>query len=544
MTSGVTNSTEHSQKIEETQDYKNQVGGAYANYVLGLLILVYMFNFIDRQILSILAEDIKRDLGIDDAQMGFLYGTAFAVFYAIFGIPLGRLADNWVRTRLLALGLTLWSGMTALSGFTSNFTQLALARIGVGIGEASASPCAYSLLSDYFPKEKRATVFGLYNAGLYIGSGVSLYIGALVVDKWNSAFPEGGPLDLVGWQAAFMAVGLPGVLLAFWIATLREPIRGLADGIMTPPATNIFGKFWDDLTSVVPPLTILHAYRYGTNALLINLAAAAVAVVIAFGLYHITGNGLQWAALLLGCYAVFSWSQSLKMRDRATYALIWGTPTFIYAVLGFGSIAFIAYAHGFWTTPYVLREIVPLYADSGALPWYARKEFVGLILGVSAAATGVLGAVMGGRLADYFKRINPAGRVWVGVLSTLVPVPFVLVMFTTENLLVIYITNIIAQTAQSLWVGVAAATCQDLVLPRMRGAATASYFIGTTILGLGLGPYMAGKISHISGSLAIGCLALLAMLPFTLFCFYKVYKNMPAAEASKIARAQAAGEAI
>jgi MFS family permease len=540
MTSGVTQVPEQAQKLEESDAYKAQVGAGYSWYVLGLLILVYMFNFIDRQILSILAEDIKRDLGIDDAQMGFLYGTAFAVFYAIFGIPLGRLADNWMRTRLLALGLTLWSGMTALSGFTTNFTQLALARIGVGIGEASASPCAYSLLSDYFPKEKRATVFGLYNTGLYIGSGVSLYIGALVVDNWNAAFPEGGPLGLTGWQAAFMAVGLPGIILAFWIATLREPIRGLADGMVPEPAHNIWSKFWDDLTSVVPPLTILHAYRYGTRALLNNLIAAGVAIAIAYALYLITGNGLQWGALLMGCYAVFSWSQSLKMRDRATYTLIWGTPAFIYTVLGFGSIAFNA--HGFWTTPYVLREISPLYGDASSLPWYARKEFVGLILGVSAAASGILGAVMGGRMADYFKKINPAGRVWVGVISTLVPVPFTLVMFTTQDLLLIYLTNIIAQTAQSLWVGVAAATCQDLVLPRMRGAATASYFIGTTILGLGLGPYMAGKISHLSGSLAIGCLALLAMIPFTLFCFYMVYKRMPEAEASKIARARAAGE--
>ena len=104
------------------------VGGPYAWYVLALLVLVYVMNFIDRQIMSILAEDIKRDLGLSDSELGFLYGTAFAVFYALFGVPIGRLADNWVRTRLLALGLTLWSGMTALSGLASSFSQLSLAR--------------------------------------------------------------------------------------------------------------------------------------------------------------------------------------------------------------------------------------------------------------------------------------------------------------------------------------------------------------------------------------------------------------------------------
>ena len=135
--------------------------GAYAWYALIVLVIVYILNFIDRQILSILAEDIKADLGLEDAQIGFLYGTAFAVFYALFGIPLGRLADSWYRGRLMALGLALWSSMTALSGFANSFGMLAVARVGVGIGEASASPAAYSMISDYFPKERRATALSI-----------------------------------------------------------------------------------------------------------------------------------------------------------------------------------------------------------------------------------------------------------------------------------------------------------------------------------------------------------------------------------------------
>jgi MFS family permease len=121
----------------------------YARYVLGVLVVVYVFNFLDRQILAILAERIRADLGVSDAELGFLYGTAFAVFFAAFGIPLGRLADVWDRRKLIALGLAVWSLMTALSGFARSFPELALARIGVGIGEASAAPAAYSLLSDY-----------------------------------------------------------------------------------------------------------------------------------------------------------------------------------------------------------------------------------------------------------------------------------------------------------------------------------------------------------------------------------------------------------
>ena len=166
--------------LSETAPARHRVS-AYAWYVLFVLVLVYIVNFIDRQILSILVGDIKRDLNVSDAQIGFLYGTAFAVFYALFGIPLGRLADSWFRGRLMAIGLALWSSMTALSGFSSSFGMLAVARIGVGIGEASASPAAYSMISDSFPKERRATALSIYSSGLYIGGAVSLPIGGAVV---------------------------------------------------------------------------------------------------------------------------------------------------------------------------------------------------------------------------------------------------------------------------------------------------------------------------------------------------------------------------
>ncbi|MFP6781777.1 MAG: MFS transporter, partial [Gammaproteobacteria bacterium] len=139
------------------------VGGLYSWYVLFILVLVYVFNFIDRQILSILNEDIKADLGLTDAHMGFLFGTAFAVFYAIFGIPLGRLADMWVRKNMIAIGLFFWSVMTAMSGISKGFYSLAAFRIGVGIGESSASPAAFSMLSDYFPPRLRATAVAVYS---------------------------------------------------------------------------------------------------------------------------------------------------------------------------------------------------------------------------------------------------------------------------------------------------------------------------------------------------------------------------------------------
>mgnify|MGYP003323687029 CR=1 FL=1 len=179
---GIQKVREEAEKASETSP---KVGGAYAHYVLFVLIIVYVFNFIDRQILSILSEDIKRDLGVTDAQMGFLYGTVFAVFYAVFGIPLARFADVWVRRSLISIGLMFWSAMTALSGFAKSFPMLAALRIGVGIGEASASPAAYSMLSDYYSPKVRATVIAIYSSGVYIGSGIGLFLGGFIMETWN-----------------------------------------------------------------------------------------------------------------------------------------------------------------------------------------------------------------------------------------------------------------------------------------------------------------------------------------------------------------------
>src|SRR5262249_60893024 len=154
-----------------------QASSRYARYVLGVLVLVYVFNFLDRQILSILAERMRADLGVSDAELGFLYGTAFAIFYALFGIPLGRLADVWDRRLLIALGLAVWSLMTVLSGLARSFPELALARIGVGIGEARAAPPAFSLLSAYFPPPPPGAPPAISSRRICIWAGVGLAVG-------------------------------------------------------------------------------------------------------------------------------------------------------------------------------------------------------------------------------------------------------------------------------------------------------------------------------------------------------------------------------
>ena len=186
-------------------------------YALGLLTVVYTFNFIDRQLLAILQEAIKADLLLSDAQLGLLTGFAFAVFYVTAGIPIARWADRSNRRNIIAMAIGLWSFMTAISGAVANYTQLLLARIGVGIGEAGGSPPAHSMISDIFPPERRAGALSFYSMGVNIGVLFGFLAGG-----WLN--------EILGWRWAFVVVGVPGVLIALviWL-TLKEPIRGLAD---------------------------------------------------------------------------------------------------------------------------------------------------------------------------------------------------------------------------------------------------------------------------------------------------------------------------
>jgi MFS family permease len=187
------------------------VSKSYRRYAIGLLFVVYVFNFLDRQIVTILAEPIKQDLGIADWQLGLMIGTAFAVLYCTLGIPIARLAERHNRPWIIGLSLASWSAFTALCGLAQNFWQLVLARIGVGIGEAGCSPPAHSLIADYVPKEQRASALAVYLMGNPVGALLGVVIGGLVADA-------------LGWRKAFLLVGLPGLALAVLVVlTLIEP---------------------------------------------------------------------------------------------------------------------------------------------------------------------------------------------------------------------------------------------------------------------------------------------------------------------------------
>ncbi|MEO1203600.1 MAG: MFS transporter [Pseudomonadota bacterium] len=187
------------------------------HYALGILVVVYTFNFIDRQILSILLPSIKAEMLVSDMLLGLLAGGVFAVFYATLGVPIALYADRGNRRNLIALALAVWSGMTALCGLAQNFWQLAAARIGVAVGEAGCSPPAHSMISDYYPPERRATALSIYSLGIPLGIMFGLMAGGWV----NEYF---------GWRRALLVVGLPGLLLALVVRfTVKEPPRGLSE---------------------------------------------------------------------------------------------------------------------------------------------------------------------------------------------------------------------------------------------------------------------------------------------------------------------------
>lgn len=232
----------------------------YAWYVVAILVVAYTFSFIDRQILSLLVGPMKRDLLISDFEMSLLQGFAFAIFYALVGLPIGRMVDSKNRVAIISIGILVWSAMTALCGVARSYWQLFLFRMGVGVGEAALSPAAYSMLADYFRPERMGFALGVYGMGVYIGAGLALIIGAQVVGIVGAADASATIVPIIGeiypWQIVFLVVGLPGILVALWMWTVKEPERRghmrtetNADGEETHaplPLAEVVGFMWQN----------------------------------------------------------------------------------------------------------------------------------------------------------------------------------------------------------------------------------------------------------------------------------------------------------
>ncbi|MEJ0025069.1 MAG: MFS transporter [Rhizomicrobium sp.] len=530
--------------------------GRYRWYVLAVLTAALALSLLDRQILTILAGPIKADLGLSDAEIGLLYGTTFAVFYSLFGIPLGRVSDVWLRGRLMALGLIGWSAMTMFSGFAANLTQLVIARMGVGVGEATANSATYSLLSDYFPKEQRATAIALYSCGVSFGLGGSLWFGGSIVDLWQGWFGAGGaPLGLKAWQAAFVIVGLPGFLVAALLWFVREPQRGLADGLVQTETRKPFPVFLSELLAILPPLTLVNliVHKATRRVWAVHLLVLAAIVLCAAGLivftngivpaakrhvlfdiggFQITGHTVQWTALGIGLYGVFSWAQTLRLRDAPAYALIFRSPAML-GLMGAASLNMVL--------NYGLTSWAPFYAVTTYKLSLAR---VGFEMGVVAASAGLIGTYLGGVLADWARRRSPRGRLYVSLVSMIGSVPIAPFMFSAPTLEIMLAWWLVLGTIVTAWIAGMAAATQELVLPRMRGTAAAALTLGMSMFGLGLGPYSVGLVSDATGDLHFAILSVYAVIPFLILCMLLAIRHVGATEANLVARARAAGESI
>jgi len=434
-----------------------------------------------------------------------------------------------------------WSAMTALSGFARSFSVLAMFRIGVGIGEASASPAAYSMLSDYYPQRLRATVIAIYSSGVYIGGGIGLFLGGFIMESWNSTFPDpaAAPLNLKGWHAAFLAVGIPGIFMALWVRSLREPKRGVSEGLVTAEHPNPFGVLRTELTAMIPLFNLYGLARDGAS-IKDNLVAALIITLIAWGLILLTDNVPQWVALGIGIYVVYSWVQSLKARDPVTYHMIFQSKAMIYTMLAFPTISFVTYGVGYWTAPLLMR-----------LHDVSATE-VGMYIGLGNALGGLLGVTLGGIFGDKFKQRHPAGRLLIGYIAVFGTAPLVLWMVYTESLYMAFALNFVHHLFSAAWPGIPPSTAADLVLPRMRAVAGAYYILINTMLGLALGPYMMGQLSDTFAATgmdsaeslraAIACTLLIFIA--TLVLLTLAWKNLPKDEASRLDRARALGEEV
>lgn len=308
----------------------------YRNYALAILFLGYVVNFVDRSILSILLEPIKLELQLTDTQLGVLGGLAFALFYATLGIPIASLADRWSRVKVLSISMVIWSAMTALCGMASSFIGLLLARIGVGVGEAGASPPSHSLISDYFPLEKRATAIAIYSLGIPVGSMVGNFVGG-----WGAAE--------FGWRMTFLIVGLPGIVVALLLlSTLREPPRGLSDNVV--------------VRQDAPPPKMLEVFRFlwGKRSFRHIGIAAGLHAFVSYGAgtwnapflirshdMPITDVG-SWLALISGVGAIGTFAGGYlgdklasRFDDRRWYMFVSGISTLVMV-----PFQFIAYLYG------------------------------------------------------------------------------------------------------------------------------------------------------------------------------------------------------
>ena len=380
----------------------------YAWYVVGVLTLLYAFSFISRQIFSLMVGPLRRDLHIGDTKISLLIGFSFALFYTFFGIPIGRLADICSRRLIIAAGLILWSGFTAGCGLASTFEAMLLLRMGVGVGESALSPAAYSLITDYFPRDRLATALSVYSMGIYVGSGLAFLLGGLVVAYASTQAMWTVPLlgAVRPWQIIFLLVGLRGVLVAPLLFTVREP--GANPGAArrsAVPMRQVFTYIFENrrtfslhnigfgllaLSSYASAAWVPEFYRRHFHWSIVTLGVIYGSFVAVFGCIGIIsagrladylrkrgrGNATLFVGVLIGLVCV-PVNCLLYLSPSATWATIWLVPACALAAAPFG------------IAPAAIQQMMPATMRGQASGVYLFS--INLIgLGIGPTAVGAL----------------------------------------------------------------------------------------------------------------------------------------------------------
>jgi len=369
--------------------------------VLAMLVLAYTFNFIDRQIISILAVPIQIDLGLSDTQLGLMGGLAFALFYTSLGIPIAMLADRTNRSWIMTIALTIWSAMTAICGLAQNFWHIFLARLGVGIGEAGGVAPAYSLVSDYFPPEQRARALSIYSFGIPIGSALGIVFGGLIA-------------SYIDWRAAFFIVGLAGVILApLFKMVVKEPPRGQFDapGTDTKPAS--IG-------------TVLKTIGSKPSFWLLSVGAAC--------------------SSMMG-YGIFFWLPSFFVRSFGT--------TLLEASLSFGALLLVGGIAGIWFGGWLGDRF-----GAGKRAAYAVIPAIAFLATVPFYVIGVLSPTLD---LSFIVMVIPTalGLAWLGPILSAIQHLVAPNMRATASAIFLFINNLIGIGAGTALLGALSDVLQD-----------------------------------------------------------------------------------
>lgn len=432
---------------------KTSVSPRYRTFALLLLTLVYGFNFIDRQIVGILAPWIQADLNLTNTQLGLLVGLAFAAFYTIMGIPLAFLADRMNRVTLLSLALAVWSGFTALTGYAQNFIHIALARVGVGIGEAGGSPPSHSMISDFYSKEERAGALGIYSLGIPLGIMSAYFLTAALL---------GADAESVNWRRIFITLGIFGIILALIVRlAIREPERGAMETSVKAPSGYIpLGQSFAQ-ANLVPRFII---FGGAMTALLGAWAAGVMSIifVIPFVIFIVTMFLMSLQPGVITILSIKSW---------------W------WMALGIAFASFASYAISGFQTKF-LRLLEPDFSPRTFIMW----------IGVINGTFYVAGTYFGAKLVDWKAKTDIRAYGTIPAISILLALPLAIAAFWAPTIALHLAIGAALQLCLGVYLGPSFAIAQTLAPIKLRAMSTALFFFVLNMIALGGGPTFAGAM--------------------------------------------------